>query len=183
MFIRIFGMFQKKCTVWKASLWALLCLEKLHPDFLRVFSLLQVTEKLRSSLLICFWGMPDSWSLSLLSSPYLQMIYIGESILLFFPFKALIPLSGSSFSRDEAIQSNSVEGIPSDFQGGSRSCILTVFLKFRSKSGLYHYSVKVELATFQRKSKSELKNDTGCIRQCWSGLSHLQEQTLLSPTT
>lgn len=146
---------------------------------LKVICLLHVRGKLGSLLLICFWGMPGSWSLSLLWSPY-----PGESILLFFPFKTVIPLSGPIFSRDKVIHSNSVEGIPRDLQGGSYSCMLTVFLKFRSKSGLYHCSVNVELTTFHRTPKNELKHDTGCIRRCTIGQvwATFPEQMLSSPT-
>lgn len=184
MFIRIFGMFQKSvlfgglvsglCCVWRS------CTQPFEGFLSPTYH-----KKVGESLLSCFWGMPDCWSSSLLSSPYLQVIFIGKASYFFFLSKLLYLYLDHCFFFFflwTRWSTATVWRIPSDFQGGSHSHILTVVLNFRSKSGLYHYSVNVELATFQRKFKSEFKHDSGRIRQCRSGLRHLQGQTLSCPT-
>lgn len=88
MFIRIFGMFQKSvlfgglvsglCCVWRS------CTQPFEGFLSPTYH-----KKVGESLLSCFWGMPDCWSSSLLSSPYLQVIFIGKASYFFFLSKLL----------------------------------------------------------------------------------------------
>lgn len=57
----------------------------------------------------------------------------------------------------------SVEGILRASLPHPDSGLLFCFVfKCRSKSGLYHCSVKVELVKFQRKARLELQHDSEC---------------------